>query len=254
MTNKKATGYGLQATARKRIGHGLRAEAGKLIGGFSGCGLWPVACGRWLLGIAAVSLLSAGCSSGSFFESDIPAPTRYVIASLPAAAATSSAVSQVDLSIGRPDVAPGLDTERVAVLRGRELDYYRGAQWSGRVVEVVQTFLINSLQDQQLFRSVTAEQARVSGDYLLDAEVRDFQAEYVDGKAAPQARVTVIGRVIRIADRSMIDTITATATQPATQNRMTAVAAAFETAAQQVAQQMSQQAAASIAKDREENR
>lgn len=216
----------------------------------------PVASGRWsflrsFCVVAAVSLFCVGCG-GSIFESNKPVATRYVIASVPAAAApVSSASSQVDLSIGRPDVAPGLDTERIAVLRGRELDYYRGTQWSGLVAEVVQTFLVSSLQDQQLFRSVTAEQARVSGDYLLDSEVRDFQAEYADGQAAPQARVTIIGRVIRIADRNMIETITATATVPAAVNRMTAVAAAFEVAAQQVALTMSQKAAAVIAKDRE---
>lgn len=202
----------------------------------------------------AISLLCAGCG-GSLFESDIPAPTRYVIASVPPAAApVASAASQVDLSIGRPDVAPGLDSERIAVLRGRELDYYRGVQWSGRVVDVVQTFLTGSLQEQQLFRSVTPEQARVSGDYLLDTEVRDFQAEYTEGKAAPQAHVTIIGRVIRVVDRNMIDTVTASATFPAADNRMAAVAAAFEAAAQQVALEMSQKAAAIIAKDSEETK
>ena len=200
--------------------------------------------------IGAISLFCAGCG-GSLFESDIPAPTRYVIASVPPAAApVASAASQVDLSIGRPDVAPGLDSERIAVLRGRELDYYRGVQWSGRVVDVVQTFLTASMQEQQLFRSVTPEQARVSGDYLLDTEVRDFQAEYT-GARAPQAHVTIIGRVIRVADRNMIDTVTASATFPAADNRMAAVAAAFEAAAQQVALEMSQKAAAIIAKDSE---
>ena len=201
--------------------------------------------------VAAFSLCLAGC--GSFLESDMPITTRYVIAALPAAAAaTPSAASDVDLSVGRPDVAPGLDTERVAVLRGRELDYYRGVQWSGRLTEVAQSFMVSSLQDQKLFSSVTAEQARVSGTYMLDMEVRDFQAEYTDGKVAPVARVTFVGRVIRIDDRQMIDTLQSTATHPATDNRMNAVAAAFEAAAQQVAAELARNAASVIAKDREQ--
>ena len=203
---------------------------------------------RWL-GVAAFGALCSAC--GSLLESDIPAASRYVIAAAPAAAAaTNSAASSVDLSIGRPDVAPGLDTNRVAVLRGRQLDYFRAAQWGGSVAEVTQALLVNSIQGQQLFRSVTSEQARVSGDYMLDVEVRDFQAEYA-GDAAPQIRVTIVGRVIRINDRALVDTLTATARKPAGENRMTSVAAAFETAGQQVALELAKQAAAAVAKDKE---
>lgn len=206
------------------------------------------AASRWLA-VAAFGVLSSAC--GSLFESDIPVASRYLIAAAPAAAvATNSAASSVDLSIGRPDVAPGLDTNRVAVLRGRQLDYFRAAQWGGSVTEVTQALLVNSFQGQQLFRSVTSEQARVSSDYMLDVEVRDFQAEYA-GDAAPQIRVTIVGRVIRIKDRAMVDTLIATARKPASENRMMSVAAAFEVAGQQVALELAKQAAAAVAKDKE---
>jgi cholesterol transport system auxiliary component len=202
--------------------------------------------------LACVGLLCTACG-GSLFESDIPVPSRYVIAAAPrAATATQSAASQTDLSIGRPDVAPGLDTERVAVLRGRQLDYFRAAQWGGSVTEIVQALLVSSFQDQQLFRSVTSEQARVSGDYMLDVEVRDFQADYTDGKPAPDVRVTMVGRIIRIADRELVETIFATAQRPAGENRMSTVAAAFEAAAQQVALELAKKAAAAVAKDKEQ--
>lgn len=194
----------------------------------------------------------AACSTGSLLDSELPVPTSYVIAPLPPATnATTSPASQVDLSIARPDVAPGLDTSRIAVLRGRQLDYYRGVQWGGNTIEVVQSLLVASLQDQKLFRSVSSDQARVAGAYILDSEVRDFQAEYVDGRSAPVVRVTIVGRLIRIADRVLVDSITATATNNATDNRMTAVAASFEAAGHQVAQTLAREAAAAISRDRE---
>jgi cholesterol transport system auxiliary component len=208
---------------------------------------------RFIAGASAlmVSVL-AGCSSSSLLDSELPVPKSYVLAPLPAAtAATTSAASQVDIAIGRPDVAPGLDTARIAVLRGRELDYYRGVQWGGNTLEVVQSFLVNSLQDQKLFRSVTSEQARVASAYMLDSEVRDFQAEYTDGKNAPTVRVSIIGRLVRISDRALVDTIAATATHDATDNRMAAVAAAFEAAAQDVARTIAKDAATAVAGDRE---
>lgn len=196
-----------------------------------------------------VALTTAACG-GSLFESNMPVPMRYVIAPAPPAQEpVVSAASNVDLAIGNPDVAPGLESPRIAVLRGRELDYYRNAQWGGSLRETVQALLIATLQDQKLFRSVAAEQARISNAYLLDPEVRDFQAEYVDGKAAPEVRVTLVGRVIRVGDRRLIDTLNASATASATDNRMTAVSAAFEAVAQRVALQLARDTATVVAND-----
>lgn len=205
-----------------------------------------------LLLLAAVASLCAACG-GSLFESNIPLPDRYLLAAAPAAAsATQTAASQTDLAIARPDVAPGLDTNRIAVLRGRQLEYFRGAQWGGTLTEVVQALLVSSFQDQQLFHSVTSEQARVSSNYMLDVEVRDFQAEYAAGRASPEVRVTIVGRIIRIKDRQLVETLIATASRPAPENRMNVVAAAFESAAQEVALELARRAAAAVAKDTSE--
>ncbi|MBB6092683.1 ABC-type uncharacterized transport system auxiliary subunit [Povalibacter uvarum] len=201
--------------------------------------------------MALFTLLSA--CGGSLFESKLPAPTRYVIAPpAPAAAAVSSAASEVSLSIGRPDVAPGLDTDQIAAIRGHELDYYRGALWSGSVVETVQSFLVAAFGDQKRFHSVAAEQARIAGEYLFDVEVRDFQAEY--GTAtAPTVRVTLVGRLIRIRDRKLVDTISAAGTRPATENRLGSVASAFESVMQQLSLDLVQRTADAVARDRAAN-
>lgn len=200
----------------------------------------------------ALACAISACSTSSLLDSDLPVPMHYILAPLPPAQdATSSAASQIDLAIGRPDLAPGLDTPRIAVLRGRNLDYYRGVQWGGTALETVQALLVTSLQDQKLFRSVTPEQTRVAGAYMLDSEVRDFQAEYTEGKNAPDVRVTIVGRLIRIADRTLVDTIAATALRPARDNRMTAVAEAFEAAAHEVVRQIAHETAAAVSRDRE---
>lgn len=197
----------------------------------------------------AASLGLTAC--GSLFESDLPASTRYVMATPPpATSAGASAAAQIDLAIGRPDVAPGLDTERIAVLRGHELDYYRGALWRGTVLDTVQSYLVTTLHEQKLFRSVAPEQARVGGEYMLDIEVQDFQAEYASGSSIPVAHVSLTGRIIRIRDRRLVETISATATKQASENRLTAVAAAFEAAMQQVSLDLANRTAAIVAADR----
>ena len=196
--------------------------------------------------LVATVLACGGC--GSLLETKLPASTSYVLAPVPAASA-GVARSDADLSIGRPDLAPGLDTERIAVLKGRQLDYYRGAQWSGRATELVQTLMVDSFEDQQLFRSVTSEQTRVSSEYVLDVSVRDFQAEYASDNDAPTAHVTILGRLIRVTDRQLVETFAATAQSKASDNRLSAVAAAFETAAHKVVLELAQKTAATIVAD-----
>lgn len=208
---------------------------------------WGRGLGAWARGVMVAPALIIAACTGSLFDSDIPASAKYVLAPVPpASTAGTSVAAQKDISIGRPDVAPGLDTQRIAVLNGRKLDYYRGANWGGSTNEMVQTLLVSSLEDQRLFRSVTAEQARVAGDYALDIEVRDFQAEYSDSQQAPEVRVTIYGRVIRVVDRELAGTVTATAQRRAVDNRMGAVIAAFEAAAQQVALEIAQKTAAMV--------
>jgi cholesterol transport system auxiliary component len=196
--------------------------------------------------VAGLASLCAGC--GSLLETELPPSTNYVIAPAPPSSAGATR-AEADLSIGRPDLAPGLDSERIAVLKGRQLDYYRGAQWGGRTIEVIQTLLVDSFEDQQLFRSVTREQSRVASEYVLDVSVRDFQAEYAGEGAAPTAHVTIFGRLIRVVDRELVDTFSATAQSRAAENRMEAVSAAFETAAHEVVLELAQKTATAIAGD-----
>ena len=202
--------------------------------------------------VLVVAMLACG-GCGSLLKPELPPSTSYVLASAPAG---SSGVtrSDADLSIGRPDLAPGLDTERIAVLKGRQLDYYRGAQWGGRATEIVQTLMVESFEDQQLFRSVTTEQSRVSSDYVLDVSVRDFQAEYVSDNDAPTAHVTIVGRLIRVKDRQLVETFAATAQSKASDNRLSEVAAAFETAAQKVVLELAQKTSTAISADAQSKR
>jgi cholesterol transport system auxiliary component len=205
-------------------------------------------------GIALVlAALFSACSTGSLFDSDTPVPANYVLAAAPAPQ-TSRTPLPVDVSISRPDMAAGLDTDRIAVLKGRELDYYRRVRWGSRSLEVVQNLVVDSLENQQIFRSVTPEQARVAGNYVLDLQVRDFQAEYTPRSDLPNVHVTFVGRLIRVSDRQLVTTVRAEARVDAEDNRMSAVAAAFEAAAHRAILDLGAQVAAAVEGDKAASR
>jgi cholesterol transport system auxiliary component len=198
------------------------------------------------LTFAALALAMSACT-GSLLETKLPVPTIYVLAAAPTSA-TNAAASTVDLAVSVPSASPGLDTDRIAILKeSRQLDYYREAQWGAVLPRVAQTMVVDTMQNQQLFRSVTTEQARVTANYFLDLAVRDFQAEYKNESSPPSVRVTLIGSLIRIKDRKLIAVVPATASVQTTDNRLGAVVEAFESAAQQAALSLGKQTASAIA-------
>jgi cholesterol transport system auxiliary component len=187
-----------------------------------------------------------GCV-GKILESKVDEPQLYVLHTGDISAATVA--YPVQLGIALPAAAPGLDTNRIALLRNtNQLDYYFGARWGGTAPHVVQTFLIDTLQSQQGFRSVAAETARIDTDYLLELQLKDFQAEYASDQANPVVRITLGGNLISIKTRKLVTAVNARATVTASDNRLGAVVTAFQTAMQQVSSEVSTQLAAATAK------
>jgi cholesterol transport system auxiliary component len=190
-----------------------------------------------------VLALSVSACTGSLLQTKTPTPTVYVLAAAPSNGAAATP-SNVDLAISQPTAAPGLDTDRIAVLKEtHHLDYYREAQWGAALPQVAQALVVGSLQNQKLFRSVTSEQARVTANYLLDLEIRDFQAEYANESSTPTVRITLVGSLIRIKDRKLVAVLTATAALPVADNRLGAVIETFESAGRQASLSLGKQAA-----------
>ena len=188
----------------------------------------------------------SGCVS-EILESKVDEPQVYVLRTGNVSAATVA--YPVQLGIALPAAAPGLDTNRIAVLRNSNLlDYYFGARWGGTAPQVVQAFLIDTLHAQQGFKSVAAEAARIDADYLLELQLKDFQAEYAGEDAAPVVKISLGGNLISIKTRKLVASVNSTATVTAADNRLGAVVTAFQTAMQQVSTEVSTQLAAAAAK------
>lgn len=179
------------------------------------------------------ALLAGGCASGAF-ESDQPHQQLYVLAGVPARAAET--ILPIDLSVAQPQVRPGLDTDRIAVLYpDRRLDYFAASRWGGPADAVVQSLLIESLRNGAGLRSVQGDVSTFAPEYVLQTEVTDFQAEYLGEGTTPQVHVQFIVTVGRFADRRPLASFVADARAPAESNNLRAVVAAFEKASQQAA-------------------
>jgi ABC-type uncharacterized transport system auxiliary subunit len=140
-------------------------------------------------------------------------------------AASAQAASSTVVAIAKPELPPGLATERIALYfeQDRRMDYYADAKWSGPLDEILQEFVIGRAQ-QQLPRAVVGKPELASADYRLSIKVTSFGPVY---KAAPDTvprlDVVMTVTVIDLPEQRVGSQFTIRKSAPASENRLTPI-------------------------------
>jgi len=143
------------------------------------------------------------------------------------------------LVVERPVASAGINTQRIAVQRSPvTLDYFARASWTDQAPALVQTLLIESFENSGKIRAVTRESSQLRADYILQTELREFQAEYDKTGQPPQVHVRLNGKLIRMPDRTIIANQTADRLVRAEKSDMENVILAFDDALGKVMKQM----------------
>ena len=143
------------------------------------------------------------------------------------------------LVVERPVASAGINTQRIAVQRSPvTLDYFARASWTDQAPALVQTLLIESFENSGKIRAVTRESSQLRADYVLQIELREFQAEYDKPGQPPQAHVRLNGKLIRMPDRTIIANQTADRLVRAEKSDMENVVLAFDEALGKAMKQM----------------
>jgi len=175
----------------------------------------------------------AGCSG--LLHSTAQSPQLYVLQTPVVAAPTAASGAQSPaptLRIARPLAAPGLNTDRIALMRpGNRLDYYAGARWSAPLGEVVSDLQMSVFRADPAWSAVVDERSALNVDYVLQTSIIGFAAEYATESGVPQVLVQLQCLVSRRSDGALLGSFAVTQAQPAAQNRMSDVVAAFSMAA-----------------------
>lgn len=120
------------------------------------------------LSLAALSLATVltGCGGGS-------APLTFDLAALPGNA--RSGLSARALTVVEPVGLQPLEADRLIVREpGGSLSFLGGGQWADRLPRLIQTRIIQSLENSGRLGSVTRPGDKVTSDYLLVSEIREF--------------------------------------------------------------------------------
>src|SRR5580704_7962559 len=93
---------------------------------------------RQLLFTGASLFALSGCSSLHLLEPSQELGKMYVLSpNLPTVSGAQHPSWQ--LAVEQPEAPSSLSTDRIAILRGAEMDYYAGAQWTDAAPKLLQT-------------------------------------------------------------------------------------------------------------------
>jgi len=181
------------------------------------------------LALLCVSLGLGGC--GGLFESTIPAQQSYVLR-LPSRPAQSEITKVAGgLRVQRPVAGPGLDSDRIVLLRSdRRFDVYAATRWAAPAPDLVASVLVDQLRGASLFSSVLDDTAPYAPRYTLRCGLNRFESDYTGGGRAPTIEVVLDCTFGRYRDRTLLANFTAHGSAPAGDDRIGAVVAAFESA------------------------
>jgi len=142
------------------------------------------------------------------------------------------------LVVERPIASAGLNTQRIAVQRTPvTLDYFARANWTDQAPALVQTLLIESFENTKKIRAVSRESTQLRADYILQADLREFQAEYDSPGKPPQVRVRINSKLIRMPDRLIVDSSTVERAVRSERHDIESVVLAFDEALGKVMKQ-----------------
>jgi cholesterol transport system auxiliary component len=150
--------------------------------------------------VGASALFVAGCSD---IVGPLPAPKLYVLKPKLPVAQPGPQVSW-SLSIARPTPTAGLDSDRIAILRPpASLDYYAGAAWADPLPSLMQSAVLEAFEASGRIPGVSRDSDGAQSDYILNMDMRAFEARYDQGEGAPLAVVRLGVRLVESRSRKI---------------------------------------------------
>lgn len=161
------------------------------------------------LTIVILSLLS-GC--GPLIPIPGESPKRFNLSAISAEQRAQS--SPLQLIVDIPTTSVFLDTQRVAVVPApQQIDYFANMEWAERLQLVVQESVTYSLQNLNLFRTVTRQNDGIIPDRQLKINIRKFQ---VNLGLKPIAEAEYYVQLINVVSRDEVARHTFTTSIPIT--------------------------------------
>jgi cholesterol transport system auxiliary component len=108
------------------------------------------------------------------------------------------------LAVEAPTAAANVNTSRIAIAQSpTSSDYYAKTAWTDRAPLMVQTRIVDSFENSHKIVAVARESIGLRPNYVLQSDLRNFEAMYFYG-GTPIAHVRIVAKLVRMPDRQII--------------------------------------------------
>jgi cholesterol transport system auxiliary component len=139
--------------------------------------------------LAAVTLAAVLAGCAGLLQ---PAPPNLYRLSAVRAFPVDLPHSGARLLVLRPQVAPGLDTARIALTRPPvALDYFAASAWAASLPRLVETALVESFENSGALEAGDRARIGLHPDFVLETEIPHFEAVYGPLPGPPEVQVSL---------------------------------------------------------------
>jgi cholesterol transport system auxiliary component len=136
------------------------------------------------------------------------------------------------LVVGTPVASADLNSTRIALTRSPGvIEYFAKGAWADYAPILLQDKLIESFEASGAIVSVGRDAVGLRPDYVLQSDLRDFQAEYAG--ESPTAHLRLAAKLVRMPDRRIVANILTEQKVAAAGNSLPQIVDAFDRAAGQ---------------------
>ena len=108
------------------------------------------------------------------------------------------------LAVEVPGASANLSTSRIAISQSpTSSDYFSKTAWTDRAPLMVQTRIVDSFENSHKIVAVARESIGLRANYVLQSDLRNFEAMYFYGPQ-PIAHVRIVAKLVRMPDRQII--------------------------------------------------
>jgi cholesterol transport system auxiliary component len=112
------------------------------------------------------------------------------------------------LAVDTPQAAANVNTGRIAIaMSPTSSDYYSKTAWTDRAAVMVQTRIVDSFENSHKIVAVARESIGLRANYVLQTDLRNFEAMYFYG-GTPIVKVRIVAKLVRLPDRQIIGAAT----------------------------------------------
>ncbi|WGM30466.1 ABC-type transport auxiliary lipoprotein family protein [Brevundimonas sp. NIBR11] len=176
-----------------------------------------------LAAVAAVSL--SGCALLSS-----PDPIQLYRFGDPTGMATTAVAEPVQVKLRTVEMPQASQGDRLLGVTGAEAAYIKGARWVSPAMMLYSDALEASFASQARAVRLIGRRELTPTTRLLDVDLRAFETRYDYEGAAPAVVITARARLLRFPERTVVAERTFTVSQPAGENRVSAIVAAYDQA------------------------